>query len=97
MSTGLRSFGKALQRLGLNDRHWPGRVHDNNRAENSHLSIQRRERKMRSFKSRPSAQRFLETYGAVCIALNIQRHLPSRHAMRGFRMRSEAVWSRAVG
>ncbi|MFZ4687323.1 MAG: hypothetical protein ACOYMK_17155 [Hyphomonadaceae bacterium] len=93
----MRSFRKALQRLGLNDRHRPGRVHDNNRAENPHLSIRRRERKMQSFKIRPSAQRFLETYGAAYIALNIQRRLLSRHAMRGFRMRSESVWSRPVG
>jgi hypothetical protein len=43
---------------------------------------------MQSFKIRPSAQRFLETYGPAYIALNIQPRLLSRHAKRRFRMRS---------
>ena len=43
---GLRSYPAALTILGLIDRHRPGRLRDNNRAENSHLSIRRRERKM---------------------------------------------------
>jgi transposase-like protein len=58
---GLRSYSSALERLQLRDRHRPGRLRDNNRAENSHLVVRRRERKMQGFKSIPSAQRFLET------------------------------------
>jgi transposase-like protein len=56
VTDGLRSYGAALQRLGLSDRHRPGRPRDNNHAENSHLSIRRRERKMQGFKSRASAE-----------------------------------------
>jgi len=37
----------------------------NNRAENSHLPIRRRERKMLKFKSQGQAQRFLATHAAI--------------------------------
>jgi len=49
VADGLRSYRAALDRLGLADRHRPGRLRENNRAENSHLSIRRRERKMQGW------------------------------------------------
>ena len=52
----LRSYGQA--EIGLAARHEQG-LRKNNRAENSHLPVRRRERKMQRFKSPGSAQRFL--------------------------------------
>jgi len=54
----LPSYGAALRELNLSKHHdFGGRK--NNRAENSHLPIRRRERQMQRFKSPGSAQRFL--------------------------------------
>ena len=61
----LASYGAAARKLGLAYRHRPGRMISNNRAENSHLIIRRRERKQQKFKSQTSAQRFLATYGTA--------------------------------
>ncbi len=54
----LASYGSARRSLGLRCRHEQG-LRANNRAENSHQPVRRRERKMQRFKSPGSAQRFL--------------------------------------
>jgi len=59
VTDGLASYGAALDTLGGRSRHRPSRLRDNNRAENSHLSVRRRERKMQRFKSQGQAQRFV--------------------------------------
>ena len=82
---GLGSYVSALRKLGLGDRHRPGRLQENNRAENSHLPIRRRERKMQLFKSKASAQRFLTTHSAIYNTFNLQPHLISRPNLRRFR------------
>src|SRR4051794_17700951 len=46
----LRSYGAAKARLRLSARHEQG-LRKNNRAENSHQPVRRRERKMQTFKS----------------------------------------------
>ena len=46
----LRSYGAAKAELGLSARHEQG-LRKNNRAENSHLPVRRRERKMQRFVS----------------------------------------------
>src|SRR5438477_9703617 len=59
----LRSYAAAFRRLRLTCRHEQG-LRKNNRAENSHQPVRRRERKMQRFKSARSAQRFLSVHGA---------------------------------
>ena len=53
----LRSYAAAFRRLRLTCRHEQG-LRKNNRAENSHQAVRRRERKLQRFKSARSAQRF---------------------------------------
>jgi putative transposase len=72
----LRSYASAFRRLRLTCRHEQG-LRKNNRAENSHQPVQRRERKLQRFKSARSAQRFLSMHGAVHNTFNFQRHLIS--------------------
>ena len=54
----LRSYVSAFRRLRLTFPH-EQRSRKNNRVENSHQVVRRRERKMQRFKSARSAQRFL--------------------------------------
>jgi putative transposase len=96
VTDGLGSYAAALQELDLLDRHRPGRLRENNRAENSHLPIRRRERKMQGFKSQRSAQRFLTSHAAVYNTFNTQPHLISRPTLRRFRSEARDVWAAAT-
>ena len=93
---GLASYGAALDQLDLRHLHRPGRLRENNRAENSHLPIRRRERQQQRFKSQASAQRFLTTHAAIYNTFNIQRHLISRPTLCRFRADADAAWAAAV-
>jgi len=87
----LSSYGAALGDLGLSKRHdFGGRK--NNRAENSHLSVRQRERRMQGFKSPGSAQRFLSTHAAIYNTFYTQRHLISRSTLRQFRDEAMEKW-----
>ena len=91
----LRSYSSAFRDLGLSMRHEQG-LRQNNRAENSHLPVRRRERKFQRFKSAGSAQRFLSVHAAVYNTFNLQRHLISRRTLRAFRAKAAEQWSDAV-
>src|SRR5207253_8765624 len=91
----LRSYGAAFRHLGLGCHHEQG-LRQNNRAENSHQVVRRRERKMQRFKSAGSAQRFLSIHAAAHNNFNLQRHLVSRSTLRIFRAEAAAQWSRAT-
>jgi putative transposase len=91
----LRSYASALRRLRLACPHEQG-LRKNNRAENSHQAVRRRESKLQRFKSPRSAQRFLSEHGAVHNTFNFQRHLISRSTLRIFRAEATAQWQDAV-
>lgn len=96
VTDGLGSYAAALDELGLRGLHRPGRLRENNRAENSHLPIRRRERQQQLFKSRASAQRFLTTHAAVYNTFYTQRHLLSRATLRRFRDEAHSAWEMAA-
>lgn len=96
VTDGLASYGSALREIGLDRIHRLGRLRENNRAENSHLPIRRRERKMQLFKSQASAQRFLTTHAGVYNTFYTQRHLISRQTLRQFRAGAEEAWVAAT-
>src|SRR5438445_6219649 len=91
----LRSYGSAFRQLQLTCPHEQG-LRRNNRAENSHQPVRRRERKMQRFKSARSAQRLLSMHAAVHNHFNLQRHLVSRATLRTFRAEAAARWQKAV-
>ena len=91
----LRSYGSAFRHLRLTCRHEQG-LRENNRAENSHQVVRRRERKMQRFKSARSAQCFLSMHAAVHNTFNLQRHLISRSTLRIFRAEAANHWKDAV-
>jgi putative transposase len=92
VTDGLLSYGAALETLKCRRRHRPGRLRDNNRAENSHLPVRRRERKMQRFKSQGQAQRFASIHASIYNLFNIQRHLISRSTLRTFRATAMEGW-----
>ncbi len=91
----LPSYAAAFRDVGLLDRHRTGwRL--NNRAENSHLPVRRRERAAMGFRSPGSAPRFLSVHADVYNHFNLQRHLISRRTLRAFRDTAFAGWRDAV-
>ena len=92
----LASYRAALREVGLTDRHRPGGMRENNRAENSHLAIRRRERKQQKFKSQGSAQRFLSSHAAIYNCFNLQPHLISRPGLRTLRAQAHEAWAVAT-
>jgi transposase-like protein len=87
----LPSYGAALRDLNMTEKHITG-GRSNNRAENSHLPVRQRERRMQHFKSAGSAQRFLSTHATVYNTFNVQRHLITRKTLRRFRNKAMSVW-----
>ena len=91
----LKSYRVAFRTLGLTAEHIDNK-RSNNRAENSHQPVRRRERKMQRFKSPGSAQRFLSIHSAVYNAFYLQRHLINRPTLKQYRADAFAAWENAA-
>ena len=92
----LGSYRAALRDLGLANRQVTG-GRSNNRAENSHQPVRRRERCWIGFKDPGTTQRFLYAHAAVYNAFNLQRHLISRYHMKLHRAAALAQWKVVAG
>jgi len=90
----LKSYAVAIREEGLSAVHKQG-LRMNNRAENSHQPVRRRERKQQRFKSPGSAQRFLAIHAAVYNAFYVQRHLLSRRIFKALRTETFAIWNQS--
>ena len=91
----LRSYLVAIRALGLTAEHIDNK-RANNRAENSHQPVRRRERKQQRFKSPGSAQRFLNVHSATYNNFYIQRHLLNRSTFKRLRTDAFNVWKTAA-
>ena len=92
----LASYPPALRRVlpGVEHRRHKGL---NNRAENSHRPVRKRERVLQRFKSAAHAQRFLEPFSAVHNHFRPRRHLLSAEHYRQLRIERFAQWREAAG
>ena len=87
----LRSYGAAMKEIGNADRQQTGR-RLNNRVENSHLPIRRRERAMLRFRRMKTLQKFSAVHAAFHNHFNQDRHLISRDDYKDRRSAALAEW-----
>ena len=87
----MRSYGAAMKEIGNADRKQTGR-RLNNRAENSHLPIRRRERAMLRFRQMKTLQKFSAVHAAFHNHFNQDRHLISRDDYKDRRSAALAEW-----
>ncbi len=94
MTDTLRSYPSAFRAIGFAAEHDRG-SRANNRAENSHQPVRRRERQQQRFKSPSSAQRFPNFHSATYNTFYHQRHLLKRPMYKELRTISFDAWQRA--
>jgi putative transposase len=87
----LRSYGAALKAVGAAGRQDTGRWRDN-RAENSHLPLRRRERAMLRFRRMRSLQKFAAVHDSVSNHFNQERSLSSWHIFKVNRAAALEEW-----
>src|SRR3712207_6464803 len=89
--------GAALREWELTGAPHTRRKGANNRAESSHMPVQRRERKLQGFKSPRSAQRFLSMHAGTYNAVIVPRHLTTACTHRLFRAEVFEAWRNVAG
>ena len=89
------SYKAALHELGATDKQRTGRWL-NNRVENSHLPLRRRERAMQRFRRMRSLQKFAAVHSSVYNHFNQERSLTNRDHFKEIRTAALAEW-RALG
>jgi len=87
----LPSYRAALRELGGSDIQSTGRWL-NNRVENSHLPLRRRERAMLRFRRMRSLQKFAAVHASVSNHFNQERSLSSRHIFKVNRTAALEEW-----
>jgi putative transposase len=91
VTDGLRSYPAAMRELGNLDRREMGRWL-NNRAENSHFPLRRRERAMLRFRRMKSLQKFASVHASFHNHFNSERHLVDRQTYKERRSAALAEW-----
>ncbi|MEX0861047.1 MAG: DDE-type integrase/transposase/recombinase, partial [Cucumibacter sp.] len=87
----LRPYGAALNQLEIAGKQRTGRWL-NNRAENSHLPLRRRERAMQRFRQMRSLQKFAAVHSSIHNHFNQDRHLSPRDTFKQARTAALAEW-----
>ncbi len=95
VTDGLKSYPAAMKDLGVEDRREMGRWL-NNRAENSHLPLRRRERVMLKFRQMKSLQKFASVHANIHNHFNFDRHLVDRQTYKAARSAALAEWQNLV-
>lgn len=87
----LRSYSAAKSEVmpGVEHRSHKGL---NNRAENSHLAVRRRERRMMRFKSARQCQRFVSTHGQIANLFLLHRKHLTATDHRQLRNHAISIW-----
>jgi putative transposase len=88
---GLRSYGAAMDELGNREKQEIGRW-ANNRVENSHLPLRRRERAMLRFRQMKSLQKFASVHASLHNHFASDRHLVDRKTYKLHRSAALAEW-----
>ena len=96
VTDGLRSYGAALKDLGAADLQESGRW-SNNKIENSHQPLRRRERAMTRFRRMKTLQKFAAVHSQLHNHFNQKRHLVSRKIYKERRAAALAAWQSVMG
>ena len=87
----LMSYSAAIRDLGLTATHHRAKW-KNNRAENSHQPVRRRERAMAKFRDMKTLQKFAAAHASIHNHFNHDRHLNRRDIFKQNRAAALAEW-----